>query len=103
MTGHFTSYENRTDHELATRVIFVLTRMRLCQRRAQWENGPLQKEATMTLKDKRVVVLGGTSGIGLAVAEAAAAEGAQVLVASSDDARVKRALTTLPTCLLYTS
>ena len=51
----------------------------------------------MTLKDKRVVVLGGTSGIGLAVAEAAAAEGAQVLVASSDDARVKRALTTLPT------
>jgi hypothetical protein len=55
-----------------------------------------QKEATMTLKDKRIIVLGGTSGIGLAVAEAAATDGAQVLVASSDDARVKRALTILP-------
>jgi NAD(P)-dependent dehydrogenase (short-subunit alcohol dehydrogenase family) len=41
----------------------------------------------MTLKDKRIVVLGGTSGIGLAVAEAAATDGA----------RVTRALTTLPT------
>ena len=50
----------------------------------------------MTLKDKRIIVLGGTSGIGLAVAEAAATDGAQVVVASRDDARVKRALTTLP-------
>ena len=50
----------------------------------------------MTLKDKRIVVLGGTSGIGLAVAEAATADGAQVLVASSNAARVKHALTTLP-------
>ena len=50
----------------------------------------------MTLKDKRIVVLGGTSGIGLAVAAAAATDGAEVLVASRDEARVKRALTTLP-------
>ena len=50
----------------------------------------------MTLKDKRIVVLGGTSGIGLAVAEAAAEDGAEVLVASRDEARVKRALTMLP-------
>ena len=50
----------------------------------------------MTLKDKRIIVLGGTSGIGLAVAEAAATDGAQVLVASSDDERVKRALRMLP-------
>jgi len=50
----------------------------------------------MTLKDKRIVVLGGTSGIGLAIAQAAATDGAEVLVASSDGARVKRALTTLP-------
>src|SRR3984957_17727103 len=70
--------------------------MRLCQRRVQWENELSQKEATMTLKDKRIIVLGGTSGIGLAVAEAAGTEGARVLVASSDDARVKRALTMLP-------
>jgi NAD(P)-dependent dehydrogenase (short-subunit alcohol dehydrogenase family) len=51
----------------------------------------------MTLKDKRIVVLGGTSGIGLAVAGAAAKDGAQVLVASRDEARVRQALTTLPT------
>jgi NAD(P)-dependent dehydrogenase (short-subunit alcohol dehydrogenase family) len=70
--------------------------MRLYQRRAQWKVSLSQKEATMTLKDKRIIVLGGTSGIGLAVAEAAAADGAQVLVASSDNARVKRALATLP-------
>jgi NAD(P)-dependent dehydrogenase (short-subunit alcohol dehydrogenase family) len=50
----------------------------------------------MTLKDKRIIVLGGTSGIGFAVAEAAAMDGAQVLVASSDETRVKRALTALP-------
>ena len=50
----------------------------------------------MTLKDKRIIVLGGTSGIGLAVAKAAATDGARVLVASRDGARVKRALTMLP-------
>ena len=50
----------------------------------------------MSLQDKRIIVLGGTSGIGMAVAEAAATDGAQVLVASSDDARVKRALAALP-------
>jgi NAD(P)-dependent dehydrogenase (short-subunit alcohol dehydrogenase family) len=55
-----------------------------------------KKEATMTLQDKRIIVLGGTSGIVLAVAQAAATDGARVLVASSDDARVKQALTTLP-------
>ncbi|PNG26078.1 SDR family oxidoreductase [Methylocella silvestris] len=50
----------------------------------------------MALKDKRIIVLGGTSGIGLAVAEAAATDGAKVLVASRDEARIKRALTELP-------
>jgi NAD(P)-dependent dehydrogenase (short-subunit alcohol dehydrogenase family) len=50
----------------------------------------------MTLNEKRVVILGGTSGIGLAVAQAAAREGAQILVASSDGARVQQALTGLP-------
>jgi NAD(P)-dependent dehydrogenase (short-subunit alcohol dehydrogenase family) len=50
----------------------------------------------MTLKDKKIIVLGGTSGIGLAVAEAAAADGVQVFIASRDESRVKRALTTLP-------
>src|SRR5271166_5721511 len=50
----------------------------------------------MTLQDNRIIVLGGTSGIGLAVAQAAAAEGARVLIASSNRARVDKALKTLP-------
>ncbi|HET6740147.1 MAG TPA: SDR family oxidoreductase [Kribbella sp.] len=50
----------------------------------------------MTLQDQRVVVLGGTSGIGLAIAHLAAAEGATVIVASSNPESVRRALATLP-------
>jgi NAD(P)-dependent dehydrogenase (short-subunit alcohol dehydrogenase family) len=50
----------------------------------------------MTLSDQRIVVLGGTSGIGLAVAQAAAAEGAQIVVASRDISRVEQALAALP-------
>jgi NAD(P)-dependent dehydrogenase (short-subunit alcohol dehydrogenase family) len=45
----------------------------------------------------RVVVLGGTSGIGLATAKAAAAAGACVVVASSNPSNVKSALAELPT------
>lgn len=44
----------------------------------------------------RVVVLGGTSGIGLAIAKAAAAEGASVVVGSRNPASVKSALAELP-------
>jgi NAD(P)-dependent dehydrogenase (short-subunit alcohol dehydrogenase family) len=50
----------------------------------------------MTLNDKRIIILGGTSGIGLTVAQAAAAEGARVTIASSNSARVSEALATLP-------
>jgi NAD(P)-dependent dehydrogenase (short-subunit alcohol dehydrogenase family) len=50
----------------------------------------------MTLQDKRVVILGGTSGIGLATAQLTAALGATVIVASSNPVSVKRALDTLP-------
>ena len=38
----------------------------------------------MNLNGKRIVLLGGTAGIGLATAAAAAREGAVVVVASSD-------------------
>ncbi|MEU7880316.1 SDR family oxidoreductase [Microbispora bryophytorum] len=50
----------------------------------------------MDLKGQRVVVLGGTSGIGFATAEAAAARGAEVAVVSSRRAGVDRALAALP-------
>ncbi|MGV9213224.1 SDR family oxidoreductase [Micromonospora sp. RB23] len=50
----------------------------------------------MTLTDQRVVVLGGTSGIGLATAARAAREGAQVVVASRTRSSVDRALAALP-------
>ena len=50
----------------------------------------------MTLNGKKVVVLGGSSGIGLATAQAAAREGAAVVVASSRRARVDEALATMP-------
>jgi NAD(P)-dependent dehydrogenase (short-subunit alcohol dehydrogenase family) len=47
------------------------------------------------LRDKRVLVLGGSSGIGLAVAQQAAAQGAQVVIASSNPDRVQEAVRTL--------
>ena len=50
----------------------------------------------MTLNGKRIVVLGGSSGIGLAVAQSAAREGAAVVIVSSNQARVDQALATLP-------
>ena len=49
----------------------------------------------MSLRGKRVVILGGTSGIGFATAQAAQREDASVVVASSRQARVDRALATL--------
>jgi NAD(P)-dependent dehydrogenase (short-subunit alcohol dehydrogenase family) len=50
----------------------------------------------MNLDGARVLVLGGTSGIGLATAELAAQQGGKVVVASSRASSVERALATLP-------
>jgi NAD(P)-dependent dehydrogenase (short-subunit alcohol dehydrogenase family) len=47
------------------------------------------------LQDKRVVVLGGSSGIGLAVAEQAASQGASVIIASSSAERVQKAVASI--------
>jgi NAD(P)-dependent dehydrogenase (short-subunit alcohol dehydrogenase family) len=49
-----------------------------------------------SLNGKRIVVIGGTSGIGFAVAAGAAKEGAQVIVASSTKEKVSSAVAKLP-------
>jgi NAD(P)-dependent dehydrogenase (short-subunit alcohol dehydrogenase family) len=47
------------------------------------------------LQGKRIVILGGTAGIGLAVARAASRDGARVVVASHDPKRVEAAVAQL--------
>ena len=54
------------------------------------------QSTSITLQQSRVVVAGGTSGIGFAVAEAAAHSGAEVIIASSKPERVAAALERLP-------
>jgi NAD(P)-dependent dehydrogenase (short-subunit alcohol dehydrogenase family) len=49
----------------------------------------------MTLKDKRVLVIGGGSGIGLGVAKGAASEGAKVMIASRDAKKIAEAAKTI--------
>ncbi|MET0637712.1 MAG: SDR family oxidoreductase [Chitinophagaceae bacterium] len=49
-----------------------------------------------TLKGKRVILLGGSSGIGLATARTAASEGANVVIVSGNQARIDKALAGLP-------
>ena len=44
------------------------------------------------LQDKRVVVVGGSSGIGLEVAKQAASQGASVVIVSSSAERVQKAV-----------
>ena len=53
-------------------------------------------ENTSSLNGKSVLVLGGTSGIGLATAKAAAVAGALVTIVSGNQQRVDQALTQLP-------
>jgi NAD(P)-dependent dehydrogenase (short-subunit alcohol dehydrogenase family) len=50
----------------------------------------------MTLNGKRIVVLGGSSGIGFATAQAAQKEGASVVIVSSNQFRINEALAKLP-------
>src|SRR3984957_2919737 len=51
----------------------------------------------MALDGQRIVVLGGSSGIGFATPQAAAREGGALVIASSRKARIDEALATLPT------
>src|SRR5258708_35344978 len=55
----------------------------------------LQIEGHRELSEKRIVVLGGSSGIGLAVAQQVVARGARAIIASSNADRVKQAVATL--------
>lgn len=51
---------------------------------------------TPSLTGKKVVILGGSSGMGLATARATAAEGAHVVIVSSNAARIQKAVAELP-------
>ena len=50
----------------------------------------------MALTNQRIVIIGGSSGMGLATARAAAAAGAAVTIASGDQGRLNTALAGLP-------
>jgi NAD(P)-dependent dehydrogenase (short-subunit alcohol dehydrogenase family) len=52
--------------------------------------------ATNTLDSKRVIVIGGTSGFGIATARAAALAGAKVTIGSRSQANIDKALADLP-------
>jgi len=54
-----------------------------------------QIENHRELSGRRIVVLGGSSGIGLAVAQRAVAQGATAIIASSNADRVKQAVAAL--------
>lgn len=54
------------------------------------------KNSYQSLEGETIVVLGGSSGIGLATAQAAATEGADVIIASGNQKRIDTALNTLP-------
>ncbi len=54
-----------------------------------------QTASHVALSGKRIVVLGGSSGIGLAVAQQAVAQGAKAIIASSNADRVQQAVATL--------
>src|SRR6516165_6979995 len=57
---------------------------------------PARPSLNRSLEGQRVVIIGGTSGFGMATAKAASAEGASVIVASSKKGNVERALAELP-------
>jgi NAD(P)-dependent dehydrogenase (short-subunit alcohol dehydrogenase family) len=56
----------------------------------------LSKQANALLNQKKVVILGGSAGIGLATAKAAAANGAEIIIVSSNQRKLNEALTQLP-------
>lgn len=55
-----------------------------------------QIENRSSLNGKRVIILGGSTGIGFATAKAAAAEGAKVVIVSGNQGKINNALSQLP-------
>lgn len=51
---------------------------------------------SQSLQNKRVIIFGGSSGLGLATAKMAAAEGANVVIVSGNQSRIDNALKELP-------
>lgn len=56
----------------------------------------METQNNLKLTGKRVIIMGGSSGIGLAIARLAASEGAAVIIVSSSKQRVDDALSQLP-------
>jgi NAD(P)-dependent dehydrogenase (short-subunit alcohol dehydrogenase family) len=56
----------------------------------------VQHNTYTSLKDKKIFILGGSSGLGLATAKAAAAEGAIITIISGNQQRTDQALQQLP-------
>jgi NAD(P)-dependent dehydrogenase (short-subunit alcohol dehydrogenase family) len=56
----------------------------------------------MSLQDQKVVVVGGSSGIGLGVAAAALASGAQVVIAGRSEEKLRKAVASLAADRVYT-
>ena len=62
----------------------------------QQTKSPARPSFNPSLEGQRVVIIGGTSGFGIATAKAASAERASVIAASSKKTNVDRALAELP-------
>src|SRR5205823_5963034 len=72
-------------------------RVSLPRRKGCWTVNPILAESgRMSLKNARVLVIGGTSGIGLGVATAAAERGAIPIVVSRQQSSIDHALSQLP-------
>ncbi|GAB3909242.1 SDR family oxidoreductase [Mucilaginibacter boryungensis] len=56
----------------------------------------METTTNRSLQNKRVIILGGSSGIGLATAKAASADGASVIIVSGNQQRIDSALAELP-------
>ncbi len=56
----------------------------------------MSADGAMSLNGKRVVVIGGATGIGFAIAELACAQGATIVIGSSNEASVNAAVKRLP-------